>query len=127
MGGNQLDGAGLFGRLDDLCDREQRDVGETAGNVAGQRFQQRWQQRGGQMRPLGLQRIEHRGGGPPRVIGGQAPLVEDAGGQKWCRQHLHIARQRQRLADRAASLLSGRQAAARGRGGQDRRDLVEPL
>ena len=31
------------------------------------------------------------GGGAARVVGGQAPLVEDPGGQERCRQHLDVA------------------------------------
>ena len=41
------------------CDREQRDVDGTAGHVAAQGFQQPGQQRGGQLRAVGLQRVEH--------------------------------------------------------------------
>ena len=62
MGGDQLDGPGLLGRLHHLGDREQRDIDGAARHVAAQRFQQRRQQRGGQMRAVGLQRVEHRRG-----------------------------------------------------------------
>ena len=58
------------GGLRDLLDAEQRNVDGAARNVAAQRFQQARQQRRGQLRPIGLQRIQHRDGGAARVIGG---------------------------------------------------------
>ena len=50
---------GLLGRLHHLRDGEQRDVDDAARDVARQRLQQARQQGGGQMRPIGLQRVEH--------------------------------------------------------------------
>ena len=60
MDRDQLDAAGLLGRLHHLRDGKQRDVDQAAGYVAAQRFQQAGQQRGGQLRAVGLQRVEHR-------------------------------------------------------------------
>ena len=71
--GDAVDGAGLLGGLHDLGDREQSDIDSPAGHVAAQRFQQPGQQRAGQVRTIGLQRVEHLGGGPARVIGRQSP------------------------------------------------------
>ena len=127
VGRNQLHRAGTLGRLHDLRDREQRDIDKPTGYVARQRLQQCWQERSGQVRAVGLQRVEHGGRDAPRVVGGQAPLVEHAGGQERGGQHLDIAAEREGLADRAAALLGGGQPATRGRGGQHRGNLVEAL
>ena len=127
VGGDQFHRAGMGGRLRHLGNREQRHITEAAGDIARQRFQQRGHQGGGQMRTIGLQWIEHRGGIAARVVGGQTPLVEHPGGQERRRQHLGEARQCQRLADRAAALLARGQSAARGGGWQHRGDGVEAL
>ena len=127
IGGDQTDGAGLRGRLHYLGYREQRHIAESAGHVAGQRFQECRQQCGGQIRTISLQWIEHCRGIAARVISVQAPVVEHARGQERSRQHFHISRQRQRFADRAATLLPRCQAATGRRGGQHRGDGVEAL
>ncbi len=108
--------ASLLGRLDHLRDGEQCDVDETAGHVAHQRFQQSRQQRGGQMRTIGLQRVEHVRRRAPGVVGRQSPVVEHARGQKRRRQDLDVTGLGQRLADRAATLLHrGKAPSRRGR------------
>ena len=75
-------------RLHDLRDREQRDIDKPGIRCRRQRLQQCRRERGGEIRAVGLQRVEHGGRDAPRVIGGQAPLVEHAGGQEQGGQHL---------------------------------------
>ena len=127
VGGDQTDGTRLRGRLHHLGDGEQRDVTETAGHVAGQSLKQSRQQRGGEVRTIRLERVEHRGGDPPRIGGVQPPLVEHPGRQERSRQHLHQTRQRQRLTDGTAALLRGRQTTPGRSIGQHRRDDVQAL
>ena len=122
-----LDRAGVTGGLDHLRDREQRGVDGAAGDVAAQRLQQSGQQRGGQVRTVGFQRVEHRGGAPTRVVVVQTPLVEDARRQERRRQDLDESAQRQRFPDGSAALLAGGQAPAGRGGGQHRGDRVEPF
>ena len=103
------------------------DVDRAAGHVAPQRFQQPGQQCGRQLRAVGLQRVEHLGGVAARIVGGQTPLVEHAGGQERRRQYLDVAVERQRLSDGAAALLDGGEAAAGRRLRQHRRDDLQAL
>ena len=122
---DQLDGPGLLGRLHHLRDGEQRHVDDAARDVARQGFQQPRQQRRGQMRPIGLQRVEHLRGVAPCVVGGQAPGVEYTGGQERRRKDLDVAGQRQRLADGAAAALRRRQSTAGRRQRQHRGNNVQ--
>ncbi|CDP89502.1 hypothetical protein BN975_05358 [Mycolicibacterium farcinogenes] len=85
---DSLDGPGLGGGVHHLLDREQCDVSSATGYVAAQGFQQPRQQRGGQLWPVGLQRVEHLGGVAARILGSQAPGVEHARGQERSGQDL---------------------------------------
>ncbi len=85
------------------------------------------QQRRRQMRPIGLQRIDHPGGAAPSVVGGQAPGIEHTRRQKRCRKDFDVTGQCQRLADRSAATLNGGQPAAGRSRRQHRRNDFQPF
>ena len=95
--------------------------------LRAKRFQQPGQQRRGQLRAVGLQRVEHLRGRAARIVGGQTPLVEHARRQERRRQDLDIAVERQRLSDGAAALLDRGETAPGRRLRQHRRDDLEAL
>ena len=103
------------------------DIDGTAGDVAPQCFQQSRQQRGGQLRAVGLQRVEHAGWSTGAGRRRQTPQVEHPGGQERRRQDLDVAVERQRLSDRTAALLHRGEAAACRRLRQHRRDDLQAL
>ena len=78
---------------------------QTTGYVARQRLQQCRQERGGQMRAVGLQRVEHGGRDAPRVVGGQPPgRTRRRAGTGWAAPR--HSRRAPGFADRAAALLA---------------------
>ncbi len=119
--------AGLAGRQHHLGDAVDRQVAFAAGDVAGGHFQQSRQQRRHQFGALDIERVEHAQGAAARVVGVQAPGVEDALLQEDRSGHLDRTGEGQRPAHRAAAALRGGEAATGGGGGQDGRDLLQAL